>query len=620
MKNISQRILSLLTVCSIALVIGACSSDDNEEVDTTLSAPIGLTLVEATPHTLTFSWNPVDRATGYSCKLIIDATGQSKAIKEVTQTTVVFEGLDEKTTYKFAVQAHNAQKENTSPYSTFLSGTTTEEEPTTPPVSIDFGFPTYENDDLVRAFPGAEGGGMYTTGGRGGKVIRVTNLNDSGTGSLRAAINATGKRTIVFDVDGIIELQSTLEIKNGDVTIAGQTAPGDGICLKNYALVVKTNNVIIRYIRSRMGDEKNNEDDAMWGRFHKDIIIDHCSMSWSTDECSSFYANENFTMQWCVLSESLRVSVHGKGTHGYGAIWGGVNASFHHNLLAHHESRNPRFDGGDVYGIANNPLTNDQRTVDYRNCVVYNFSNYPAYGGEGQKVNFVGNYYKWGPGSELGPGSGGAKKRDYFYLVQGVKGGVDYGCPSIYMGNNTNFFTPDKAGVISDNWKGIKYDKDENKGATEYTKLTTPVAITPSGKPARVTTHTAELAYERVLDYAGASLKRDNVDDRAVNDTRTGKATCMKASNGSENGYIDTPGDVGGWPTYAKGAAKKDTDGDGIPDEWEDMAGLNKNSAADGNEKTLDPTGRYTNLEVYLHWLVKDITNNQVKDGEYIVQ
>ncbi|NDV67205.1 fimbrillin family protein [Bacteroides sp. 224] len=485
----------------------------------------------------------------------------------------------------------------------------------------DLGLPANENDALVRAFPGAEGGGMFTTGGRGGKVIKVTNLNDAGSGSLRAAINESGARTIVFEVDGIIELNSTLEIKNGDLTIAGQTAPGDGICLKNYSMVVKANNVIIRYIRSRMGDEKETEDDAMWGRYLKNVIIDHCSMSWSTDECSSFYANQNFTMQWCILAESLRSSVHHKSNHGYGAIWGGVNASFHHNLLAHHDSRAPRFDGGDVYGISDNPLTNSQRAVDFRNCVVYNYSNYPAYGGEAQKINFVGNYYKWGPASINGPDAGTkGKKRQYFYFISGVKGDTDYGCPSIYLGDNINFLDTNNAGsdngINADNWAGMVYD-DKNKGTTNYTKLTTPLSIKYNDVATRVTTHTAAIAFERVLNYAGASLKRDAVDVRVANETRNGTATCMTGSNGSINGLIDSQKDVGGWPTYTKGTAKTDTDGDGIPDSWEDAFGLNKKSAADGNEKTLDPKGRYTNLEIYLHYLVKDIVNGQVAGGEY---
>jgi len=488
----------------------------------------------------------------------------------------------------------------------------------------DFGLPEYENDGLIRAFPGAEGGGMFTTGGRGGKVIKVTNLNDSGAGSLRAALETSGPRTIVFEVSGIIELQKTLEVKYGDVTIAGQTAPGDGICLKNYSLVVKANNVIIRFIRSRMGDQKGTEDDAMWGRYLKNVIIDHCSMSWSTDECSSFYANENFTMQWCILSESLRRSTHAKGNHGYGAIWGGVNASFHHNLLAHHDSRNPRFDGGDVYGISSNPLTNDQRAVDFRNCVVYNYSNYPAYGGEAQKINFVGNYYKWGPGSINGPDADTkGKKRKYFYFISGVKGDVDYGCPSIYM-DNTNYL--DSSGndddqirkVNKDNWEGMEYDT-KNQGSTKYTQLETPVRITtPDGKPVSVTYHqNAADAFKQVLDYAGASLVRDAVDERATSDTRQGIATYMQGSNGSLNGYIDSPQDVGGWPTYKQEKAPKDSDGDGIPDYWEDLYGLDKENANDGNAKTLDPSGRYTNLEIYLHDLVKDIVKGQVKGGMY---
>lgn len=494
-----------------------------------------------------------------------------------------------------------------------------------------FGLPAHENDSLVRAFPGAEGGGMYTTGGRGGRVIKVTNLEDAGPGSLRKAIQASGARTIVFDVDGIIELKSPLKINKGDVTIAGQTAPGDGICLKNYSLVVNADNVIIRFIRCRMGDEvqAKKASDAMEGRFRKNIIIDHCSMSWCTDECSSFYANENFTMQWCIIAESLRNSGHDKGTHGYGAIWGGVNASFHHNLLAHHDSRNPRFDGADVYAPASTAsgLHTEDRAVDYRNCVVYNFSNLPAYGGEGQRVNFVGNYYKQGPGSTGGPGvsydtngrqkKNSVKNREFFYSISKEKEEVDYAYPSVYLDGNTNYFMPDRNGLNADNRKG--FVATDGAAFSDFS-LTSPVRITPDNRPAKVTYHTAEDAYSRVLDYAGASLKRDAVDARAVGDTRSGDATCMAGSNGSINGYIDSPKDVGGWPVYNRGMAKVDTDGDGIPDEWEDLAGMDKNLASDGNAKTLDPSGRYTNLEVYLHYLVKDIINRQNKGGDYITQ
>src|SRR5690606_1901693 len=241
------------------------------------------------------------------------------------------------------------------------------------------------------AFPGAEGFGRFATGGRGGEVYNVTTLDDDGEGSLRKGIVKRGPRIIVFAVSGTINLKSPLDINRGDLTIAGQTAPGDGITIAGYPVAVKADNVIIRYLRFRLGDVNAVVDDALKGRGIENVIIDHCSISWATDENTSFYDTRNFTFQWNILAEALNSSVHNKGDHGYGGIWGGVNASFHHNLLASNNSRNPRFSGSKT--TANSA----DEFVDFRNNVIFNWGENSTYGGESGTYNVINNYYKPGP-------------------------------------------------------------------------------------------------------------------------------------------------------------------------------------------------------------------------------
>lgn len=448
------------------------------------------------------------------------------------------------------------------------------------------------------AFPGAEGGGMYTTGGRGGLVYYVTSLDDTNTGNsstregtLRWCLGQSGKRTILFKVSGVISLGSRLSISKGDVTIAGQTAPGDGICLKGYDVTVSADNVIIRFMRFRLGDVNNVESDAIWGRNKSNIMLDHCSMSWSVDECASFYSNQNFTMQWCLLSESLRISIHGKGTHGYGGLWGGKNATFHHNLLAHHDSRNPRYNGWKRSGLDySNPF--DEERMDYRNNVIYNWGANSGYGGEAVgKYNVVNNYFKPGPAT-----SSGSKAR----LVQ-----IDIDASTNYYPRHGKFYLAgnvmhNNPSVTNDNRNGVK----NNTGFPLDTCLVTvPYAVKP------ITQHTAALAYERVLAHVGASLKRDTIDRRIVREVTEGTYT-FTGSNGSKNGLIDTQSDVGGWPTYASAQAPADTDRDGIPDGWLDTNFPGKTA------NQLNEEG-YTYLEVYLNSLVQHITEAQLDGGVY---
>ena len=632
----NKILIPFIILCAICLA--GCGKDPSLPEPIALSVPKGVTLKADTGSSLTFAWQVVEAAENYVARLEY-ADGKFLAQKNPVDPEVTFEGLTKGETYTFKVRSVSGNA--TSGYSESLTVTaggnpsaeppvdpedpqpedpTPEDpQPEDPPVTpsdpsefyAQFKMPAAEDaHGETLAFPGAEGGGMYTTGGRGGKVIHVTTLADSGTGSLRAALSESGARTIVFDVAGLIELNSTLNISRGDVTIAGQTAPGDGICIKNFSTRVNADNVIIRFVRFRMGDEKKTEDDAIWGRYHKNIILDHCSMSWSTDECSSFYANVNFTMQWCILTESLCNSVHGKGAHGYGGIWGGKNVSFHHNLLANHKSRNPRFDHPEIY---DNNLSTHRGNVDYRCNVVYNWGDNSSYGGEGAWFNMVNNYYKPGPAS---------KDKKYFLDANGIYGssGTNYGYPELYLSGNIHTKYSD---ITSDNLTGVYWHDHKTNTPPDNGKLkSSPMSLKgPSSEDIYTTTHSATDAFARICTSAGASLKRDAVDQRACGDAQSGTATYKDGGNGSKNGIIDTQSAVGGWPSYGADAAAlakvADADKDGMPDWFEDQFGLKKADASDGNAKTLDHKQRYTNLEMYLHYLVRDIIVAQNAGGNY---
>lgn len=459
--------------------------------------------------------------------------------------------------------------------------------------------PSFAQSSNLPAFPGAEGGGKYTTGGRGGRVIYVTNLEDTNTpGTLRNALNQSGSRIILFKISGTIRLTSALKISKGDVTIAGQTAPGDGICLRDYPVSIGADNVIIRFIRFRMGDAAQQEGDALGGRFHKNIIIDHCSASWSTDECVSFYQNENFTLQWCLVSESLRNSVHEKGSHGYGGIWGGKNASFHHNLLADHDSRNPRLGeyNGDPFALTDN--------VDLRNNVIYNWRGNSCYGGEAMNVNIVNCYYKPGPATtkvERIVSIDYEKETDK--ATYGIWG--KFYIAGNYMAGSTR--------ATEDNWTYGVYNQFHSSYGTVSEEDKAAMKVDTPHPIGEITTHTPQTAYERVMDYVGASFVRDTVDKRIIHDVRTATATYPDGGNGSTDGIIDTQTAVNGWPELKSTEAPADTDNDGMPDDWEDASGLNKNNPDDAQLTTVDDT--YPNVEVYINSLVDSIMVNENEGG-----
>ena len=518
------------------------------------------------------------------------------------------------------------------------------------------------------AFPGAEGHGRYVTGGRGGKIVHVTNLNDSGTGSFREAVKS-GNKIIVFDVAGVIALKSDLKFAD-NITILGQTAPSPGITLRYYTVQPGSNN-IIRFIRIRRGQEKNINDgaDASWQRNKTGIIFDHCSFSWSIDEVASFYDNNNFTMQWCTVAESLTNPGHSKGAHGYGGIWGGKLASFHHNFVAHLMNRGPRFNGA-RYGWTGYTSNKEYSTykwqnavqaenVDFRNCVMYNAQG-TCYGGPGGgQINIVNNYYKAGPSHSLkGTTLNGLKvdvstgkergSQDRITLVTlSTQSNSDKNHPELYdmtsryyiNGNTTE--TTKGSKTANKDWKGVSYDKgvpslngeyyspDANNfygDAVAHTTISgkscVKIKMDEPAPTGQVTTHSAAEAYEKVLAYVGASLYRDEIDARYMEEAKTGTAT-YKGSITKSPGIIDKVADVNGYTEANFGTGSRpadfDTDKDGIPDEWEKANGLNPNDASDALTYSLDKKGYYTNIEVYANSLVEDIMKAENQDALSVV-
>jgi pectate lyase len=436
----------------------------------------------------------------------------------------------------------------------------------------------------IPSFPGAEGPGMYALGGRGGKVCEVLNTDDDGPGSLRAACEAEGPRTVVFRTAGILTLAKPLDIRNPYVTIAGQTAPGDGFCIRGQSVHVNTHDVIIRHMRFRRGN-LTDRDDALGGYPQKNIIEDHCSTSWGLDETLSMYCYHqaeqdggegkfpvlNLTIQWTIISEALNPF-----DHAFGGTWGGNPCAFHHNLFACNAGRNPSLGMGGSFNFYNN--------------VLFNWKHRTADGGDETSFgNFVGNYYRPGPAVNNGP------IRYRILLPQGKrltsadmrKGlrdsirefGKWYVSGNIVEGNEK---------VTADNWAGgVQFPVPMDANEMKQFRADAPFPDAP------VTVEQAQAAYKRVLAASGATLPvRDAVDKRIVTEVAMGTVTY-------EQGIITDPAQVGGWPKYEMGPVQKDSDHDGMPDAWEKANGLDPKDASDG-AKDKDGDG-YTNLEEFLN-------------------
>lgn len=429
----------------------------------------------------------------------------------------------------------------------------------------------YSFGQNIPAFPSAEGFGRYSSGGRGGEIYIVTNLNDSGEGSLRKGITKKESRTIVFAISGTIFLKSPLDINHGNLTILGQTAPGDGITIANYPVTLKSNNIILRYLRFRLGDLAKVEGDALGGRNIENIMIDHCSMSWATDENMSFYRVKNLTVQWSIIAEALNKSVHQKGAHGYGGIWGGEPASFHHNLIMSNNSRNPRFSGSE------STVNPEDEMVDFRNNVIFNWGDNNIYGGEKGKYNIINNYFKSGTIS---------KHKDRI-----INPSIPYG--QFYVNGN---FIEGYPKITTNNWDGGVQTENPllAKAKEEFGKN-------------EIKTHTAQETLQLVTKYAGASLKRDKVDNRLINYLTNGYPKNI-------SGIINSQNEVGGFPILSSKITSIDSDKDGLPDDWEKANNLKigiKNGA------NFDLSSQYSNIEVYAESILDQINQGKANRNDY---
>lgn len=469
----------------------------------------------------------------------------------------------------------------------------------------------------IPAFPGAEGYGRFASGGRGGQVVAVTNLQDTGVGSLRWALDqyvdtiyvykdaanpsfpvtVYQPLTVVFRVSGIIQLKSDLRIKRDHLTIAGQTAPCDGICIAGRSVILngatgiqlfywgpRRKNVILRHLRFRPGVplDANGVPTSSFVTYgldvenYENVIIDHCSFSWANEECLAMYDNKYTTLQWCIASEGLYNAFHSKGVRSYAGVWGGQFASYHHNLIAHQNNRTPRFNGARAHDTI--------ALVEYSNNVNYNWGSSSAtYGGDVEisggiaRLNELNNYYKPGPAT---PSTHKLMRPDYSSNAQGV--GRFHVQGNIIEGN---------AARTADNWLAVDFalipvlSRDSSRSDSLFT-ITAPVTLQP-----------AATAYDTVLADAGASWpRRDSADRRIAREVRT--RTTSGTGSANKPGIIDAPSAVGGWPEYTGCAGPADTDQDGMPDEWELENGLNPLDPADRNRLTAEG---YTMLEEYIN-------------------